>query len=93
MIQINEKVRISRIDKWCLQVEEYRLVVGKKTKEERYDWCWVGYYGSLKSAIGGVLNYCLMSLTDEEIKDCKALIEKIERLDKEIKEGIGKATI
>ena len=90
MIQVNDKIRIVRIDKLNLELQEYRCVVDKKTKAERYDWCWVGYYGDLKSAIGGVLKYLLMELSNEEITTLSELIERIDNIDKELKKAVEK---
>ena len=90
MIQINEKIRITRLDEKNLQVEEYRKKVDPKTKTERYDWCRVGYYGDLKSAIGGVLKHCLMELETEDIKTLSELIERIDNIDKELKKAVEK---
>ena len=90
MIQINEKIRITRLDEKNLQLEEYRNVVNKKTKEERFEWCWLGYYGDLKSAINGVLKHCLMELANENIKTLSELVERIDNIDKELKGAIKK---
>jgi hypothetical protein len=88
MIQINDKIRIVRFDKLNIELQEYRKKVDPKTKTERYDWCRVGYYGDLKSAIGGMLKYCLMQLSTEEISDLSRLIERIDEIDKELKGAI-----
>ena len=88
MIQINEKIRIVRFDKLNLELQEYRKKVDPKTKNERYDWCRVGYYGDLKSAIGGVLKYCLMELSTEDITTLSELIERIDNIDKELKKAV-----
>ena len=85
MIQINNKIRIVRNDPLNLELQEYRKKVDPKTKSERYAWCRVGYYGDLKSAIGGVLKYCLMELTTEEIATLSELVERIDNIDKELK--------
>ena len=90
MIQINEKIRIVRFDKLNLELQEYRKKVDPKTKTERYDWCRVGYYGDLKSAIGGVLKYLLMELSNEEITTLSELIERIDNIDKELKKAVEK---
>lgn len=84
MIQINDKIRILRLDNFNLVVEENRIVVGKKTKEERFEWCAVGYYGDLKSAIGGVLKRSAMFLTEEDIKDCKELKKRLNEIEQNI---------
>ena len=88
MIQINDKIRIIRLDKVNLELQEYRKKVDPKTKNERYDWCKVGYYGDLKSAIGGTLKYCLMELTTQEISTLSQLIERIDNIDKELKKAV-----
>jgi hypothetical protein len=88
MIQINEKVRIAKHDALNLELQEYRKKVDPKTKNERWDWCWLGFYGDLKSAIGGVLKHCLMQLSTEEIKTLSELIERIDNIDKELKGAI-----
>ena len=90
MIQINDKIRIVRFDKLNLELQEYRKKVDPKTKNERYDWCRVGYYGDLKSAIGGVLKHCLMELATEDIKTLSELVERIDNIDKELKKAVEK---
>jgi hypothetical protein len=89
MIQINEKVRIVRLDKLNLQLEEYRKVVNKK--EERYEWCWVGYYGDLRSAIAGVLKHCSMALVDEEINGCNAVLQRLDEIGTELRNAVSVA--
>ena len=90
MIQITDKIRIVRFDKLNLELQEYRKKVDPKTKNERYDWCRVGYYGDLKSAIGGVLKHCLMELSTEEIKALSELVEQIDNIDNELKKAVEK---
>ena len=90
MIQITDKIRITRLDEKNLQVEEYRKKVDPKNKTERYDWCRGGYYGDLKSAIGGALKYCLMELATEDISTLSQLIERIDNIDKELKKAVEK---
>ena len=88
MIQINERIRIVRTDKLNLELQEYRNIIDKKTKAERQDWCRVGYYGDLKSAIGGVVKYFAMELTDEDLKGWKSVMQRIDEIDKELKGAI-----
>ena len=90
MIQINDKIRIVRFDKLNLELQEYRKKIDPKTKNERYDWCRVGYYGDLMSAINGVLKYCLMELATEDISTLSELIERIDNIDKELKKAVEK---
>lgn len=88
MIQINEKIRIVRFDKLNLQLEVLGDVTNPQTKEVRKEWKPNGYYGDLKSAIGGALKYLLMELTTEEISTLSLLIERIDNIDKELKGAI-----
>lgn len=90
MIQITDKIRITRLDEKNLQLEEYRKKVDPKTKSERYAWCRLGYYGDLKSAIGGVLKYCLMELATEDVSTLSHLIERIGNIEKELKRAVEK---
>ena len=84
MIQINENIRITRVDDRNLQVEEYRKIVDIKKKTERYDWCWIGYYGDLSSAFCGVLKHCSTKLVDEEIKGCNEIIARLKEIEIEL---------
>ena len=88
MIQINDKIRITRLDKLNLQLETLEEVTNKTTKEIRQEWKWKGYYGDLKSAIGGVLKHCLMELATEDITTLSELIERIDNIDKELKKAV-----
>lgn len=88
MIQINDKVRIVRVDKLNLELQEYRKIVDVKTKEERYDWCWVGFYGDFKSAIGGVLKHFTMEMTEQDIKGCENILKCLEKIDIELKNAV-----
>jgi hypothetical protein len=87
MIQINDKIRIVRFDKLNLQLEVLEPV-NKKDGTVAYEWKWNGYYGDLKSAIGGVLKHCLMELSTEDIKTLSELIERIDNIDKELKKAV-----
>lgn len=88
MIQVNDKIRITRLDDKNLQLEEYRLVINNRTKAERYDWVWVGYYSSLEGAMKGVLKHCSMALVDEEFKGCEKVIERLNSIETEITKAI-----
>lgn len=89
MIQINDKIRITKCDKINLQLEVLEPV-NKKDGTVAYEWKWNGYYGDLKSAIGGVLKNCLYWLATEEIKTLSELIERIDNIDKELKKAVEK---
>ena len=85
MIQINENIRIVRFDTLNLTIEMLCEVTSKKTGIKKMQWKVKGYYGDLKSAIGGVLKHCLMELSTEEISSLSELIEKIDKIEKELK--------
>ena len=89
MIQINDKIRITKCDKLNLQLEVLEPV-NKKDGTVAYEWKWNGYYGDLKSAIGGALKYCLMELATEDITTLSELIERIDNIDKELKKAVVK---
>ena len=89
MIQINDKIRITKCDKLNLQLEVLEPV-NKKDVTVAYKWKWNGYYGDLKSAIGGVLKHCLMELATEDITTLSQLIERIDTIDKELKKAVEK---
>ena len=86
MIQINEKIRITRLDKLNLQIETLEEV-HKKDGTIGMAWKWHGYYGDLKSAINGVLKHCLMSLVDEEINGLNELSKRIDEIDTGLKKS------
>ena len=87
MIQINDKIRIVKIDKLNLQLETLEEV-HKKDGTVANEWKWNGYYGDLKSAINGALKYCLMELATEDISTLSELIERIDNIDKELKKAV-----
>ena len=84
MLQINDKIRIVKLDKYNTQIEEYRKVVDPRTQNERYEWCWVGYYGGFRSAMSGVLKIYADRLTENEIYDCKQVLEKLDEIRDEL---------
>ena len=87
MIQINDKIRITKCDKLNLQLEVLEPV-NKKDGTVAEEWIREGYYGDLKSAIGGVLKHCLMELATEDITTLSHLIERIDTIDKELKKAV-----
>ena len=89
MIQITEKIRITKCDKINLQLEVLEPV-NKKDGTVAYEWKWKGYYGDLKSAINGVLKHRLVELATEDISTLSELIERIDKIDKELKKAVEK---
>lgn len=88
MIQINEKIRIVKLDKLNLELQEYRKKIDPKTKTERYDWCRVGYYGDLKSAIGGVLKYYGFILAKEDLNGWREVLKRLCDIEIDLKNKI-----
>lgn len=88
MIQINDKVRIRKIDKLNLVVEEYRAIVNRKTNQECWEWAWCGYYGDLRSALGGAIKHCEMLLAEQEIKSLQELMTKLDEIDSDAKNAV-----
>ena len=89
MIQITDKIRITKCDKINLQLETLEPV-NKKDGTVAYEWKWNGYYGDLKSAINGVLKHCLMELASEDISTLSKLVERIDNIDKGLKKAVVK---
>lgn len=83
MIYINDKLRISKIDENCLQLEVFREVVSKKTKQSSFKWQWCGYYGSVKDALVGALKKSLYNCTENEL-EIKSVISRINAAEKSI---------
>ena len=51
MFVFNEKYRLRKHDNYNLVVERYNKIIGKKTKEERYEWEIEGYVGSVNQGL------------------------------------------
>ena len=51
MFVFNEKYRLRKHDNYNLAVERYNKIIGKKTKEERYEWEIEGYVGSVNQGL------------------------------------------
>lgn len=81
MIYITDTLRISKLDDNCLQLEGYKPVTSKKHGTTTMQWKWLGYYGDLKSALGGALKKQLFDLPEEELtaEDLFARIEIAEQ--------------
>ena len=88
MIQINDKIRIVRLDKFCLEVQELCNVTSKTTNEIRQEWKGKGYYGDLKSAVKGVFKNCAMSLAEEEINGWKLVLQRLNAIENELIEAM-----
>lgn len=85
MLQINNKLRIRRLDDKNIIIEELNdNIVNKHTKEVRAGWQWCGYYGTLESALKEILSKQLLNSVDDEIT-LKEVLDKIEQVRQEIK--------
>ena len=84
MIQINDKLRIVKAYDKNLALEELRDVTNKKSQTTNKQWCWCGWYGDLKTALIGALHKQLFDSAEEEL-EIKGLIERIEKVENNIK--------
>lgn len=66
MLQINEKLRIRKLDDKNLVIEELKTINSEK-KGIHDEWRWCGYYGNLKTALSGVLKKLLFDGVEEEL--------------------------
>lgn len=83
MIQINDKLRIRKLDDKNIVVEQLKTMKGK-TKGLHDEWILFGYYGTLKSALKGCLNKQLFDTVNEELQ-LKDIVAKIENAENNIK--------
>lgn len=83
MIQINDKLRIRKLDDKNIIVEQLKTIEGK-TKGLHDEWILFGYYGTLKSAIQGCLYKQLFDTVNEELQ-LKDIIARIETAESNIK--------
>lgn len=87
MIYVNDKLRISKVDDNCLQIEVLKETISKKTKEKTMKWQWAGYYGDLTNAFIGILRKHLFNLVEEEV-NLKDIISRIKTIESNIVEAI-----
>ena len=83
MIQINNKLRIRKLDDKNIVVEQLKTIDGK-TKGLHDEWILFGYYGTLKSALKGCLDKQLFDTVNEGLQ-LKDIITKIENAENNIK--------
>ena len=79
MLYINDRVRISLIDKRNLMVEYLKDVKDKVTKEMKREWVFVGYYESLVNALKGVLKKYSREVVNEA-SDLNNAVKRLENL-------------
>lgn len=83
MIYINDKLRISKVDERCVQLEVLTPVQSRKTGETTEQWKWNGYYGDVKSALYGSFKKQLIEATEDELA-IKEVISRIEQAENNI---------
>ena len=88
MFQINDKVRIRKVDEYSLAIEVNRKVKNKKTGEVSMKWAFDGYYGNLQGALLGVLSKELFNTTEEKTT-LTNIVKKIDAAKKEIIKAIN----
>lgn len=82
MIKISERYRV-RKDPLNLVLEEYRKVIERETKKQKFEWEVVGYFGSVKAVLSHIVDKELMELADTET-ELKDIIAKIDDLKEQI---------
>ena len=80
-MQINDKLRIRKLDKDNLILEELREVKSKKLETTIKKWCWYGYYSTVKSALKSALDKVIFDSVEqvEQIKDLINVIDSAEQ--------------
>ena len=90
MININDKLRIKKIDSRNLAVEIYVEIRNKKN-EIRHEWKIYGFYGTLNQALRGSFNAALdCDVFDEKIQELKDVVDKLDAAHEEFKKAIDK---
>ncbi len=91
MIYINENLRIKRLDRCSLALEEFRSPAAEnsRTRDKKPKWFVCGYYGDLKSALFGALNKQLFDCVENEIELC-SVVEIIDKARKDIVKSLEK---
>jgi len=89
MLQINDKLRIRKLDDNNLVIEVLKTINSEK-KGIHDEWRWYGYYGNLQTALSGVLKKLLFDSVEEELT-IQTIINKIDdaeyKIIKAMKEG------
>ena len=78
MIQVTDKIRISRLDDRNVIIETLDTVVNRKTKEESQKWNLKGYYGNVRVALGSILKNDML-IDHEELHSLKDYQEALEK--------------
>lgn len=88
MIQINNQLRIIKIDDNNLELQQLITVQGKKNGKHQI-WKGCGYYSDLKQSLKAALNKQLFDIADDEIT-LQELIHRIDMAEQNIIKSIQK---
>lgn len=84
MLKINEKYRIIDTDQWSYELQEFREGKNPKTKEPVQNWKCIGWFPKVSQALSKVLNCYMNELIAKDEYDCKALIDKLTEIEKDL---------
>ena len=74
-------LRIRRVDSHNYQVDEFKPVQNRKTKEIVEEWCFFGYYSWIESALKGMRNlYIDRKIVDQTPDGLLGLIEEFDKV-------------
>ena len=82
MLKINEKFEIREDDELNYGLYELKEVTDKQTQEKR--WEWIGYFGKVSHALSAALNKYIRQIIGQEALDCRALLERLNKLEKDL---------
>lgn len=86
MVYITDEIRLIRCDKYNIQIECYEDVLNKTTGTVTKMWKGCGYYGTLQSALKGVLKIMELNMVSEnpQKSGAKEIIEYLTSVQKTI---------
>lgn len=84
MLKINEKFEIREDDELNYGLYELKEVTDKQTQEKRREWKHIGYFGKVSHALSAALNKHIRQMTGQEALDCRALLERLNKLEKDL---------
>ena len=84
MLKINEKFEIREDDELNYGLYELKEVTDKQTQEKRREWKHIGYFGKVSHALSAALNKYIRQMVGQEDLDCRALKERLDKLEKDL---------
>ena len=86
MLKLNEKFKITGDDDLNYTLYELKVIQPKdKSQEARMDWVLNGYFGKVSHALLCALDKYIKDLITEEDLSCKALLERLKEIEKDLK--------